>query len=54
MPRVATRKTKSEAMKVVKQKNRMVSKSPFDRGKISYSTQKTKTGWAIYKNQKRR
>lgn len=53
MPRIGTRKTKKEAMKVVKQKNKMTSKSPFDRGKISYSTQKTKTGWAIYKNNKK-
>ena len=52
MPRVATRKTKAEAMKIVRQKNRMTSKSPFDRGKISYTTQKTKTGWAIYKNKR--
>ncbi len=53
MVRVSVKKTKAEAKKIVSQKNRMISKSPFPSDKkFSFSYQKIKKGYGIYKNKK--
>lgn len=53
MVRVSIKKTKTEAKKIVKQKNNLIKKSPYPSDKkYSYSYQKLKKGYGIYKNKK--